>query len=100
MSKRVPFEENTYYHIYNRGLEKQTLFFNDRDFERFLWYIEKNLEKYKEYLSFVAYALLPNHFHFVLHNKFEGFQLSSFVGIICMSYTKYLSAKYQAWKKG
>lgn len=29
------FELDTYYHIYNRGVEKRNLFLTDRDYQRF-----------------------------------------------------------------
>ncbi len=100
MPKRPPFEENAYYHIYNRGLNHQTLFFSDRDFQQFLRYLEQNLQKYKDEVWLLAYCLLPNHFHLVVHNKKEGSTISSLVGNICVSYIRRYKAKYQIDTKG
>lgn len=99
MPRRLPFEENAYYHVYNRGYKHQSIFFSDKDFERFLWYIEQNLQKYKEEIWLLAYCLLPNHFHFLLHSKKEWFAISQFVGRVTMSYLKYLQTKYGVEKQ-
>lgn len=100
MPRRLPFEENTYYHIYNRGYKHQSIFFSDKDFERFLRYMDQHLQKYKEEIWLIAYCLLPNHFHLVLLSKKEWFAISSFIGVVTMTYLKYLSAKYGVEKAG
>lgn len=99
MPRRILFQENHYYHIYNRWLNKQTLFHTTKDFERFLYYMIEQKEAYKESLWIVAYCILPNHFHFVIINKKEWFFISDFIRKISSSYWKYLWAKYNIqWK--
>jgi len=60
---------NTFYHIYNRGINGETLFKQERNFEYFL-------KKYDDYLSGVvdtyAYCLLDNHFHLLVRTKPES----------------------------
>jgi len=62
-----------YYHIYNRGINKQQVFFNQTDYRLFLKLIRVNIAEYSEILS---YALIPNHFHLIIWIKdqivFEG----------------------------
>ncbi len=94
MPRREPFVAEQYYHVYNRWLDKQTIFFADKDYQRFLWYMHNHIEQYQDAIGLVAYCLLPNHFHFVIEAKQEGFALSQFVGKVCASYGKYLWAKY------
>ena len=52
------------YHIYNRGNNKQYIFFNNNNYVYFL-------QKLRKYISpccnILAYALMPNHFHFLIH---------------------------------
>lgn len=53
-----------FYHLYNRGVAKQSIFRTFYDYRRFL-------AKYEEYskglgIDTVCYALMPNHFHFLL----------------------------------
>lgn len=101
MPRRDPFLKNQYYHIYNRWLKKSKLFFAFRDFQRFLFYIWEQMEKYKDSIWIIAYCVLPNHFHFVILNKQEWLNLSKFISKITSSYAKYIWAKYglQWWKK-
>ena len=101
MPRRDPFLKNQYYHVYNRWLKKSKLFFAFRDFQRFLFYIWEQMEKYKDSIWIIAYCILPNHFHFVILNKQEWLNLSKFISKITSSYAKYIWAKYglQWWKK-
>lgn len=59
-------KEGSLYHIYNRGNNKQSIFFEERNYHYFL-------KTFNEYLSpFVdvyAYCLMPNHFHFLIRVK-------------------------------
>jgi putative transposase len=60
------FEEDRFYHIYNRSIDKKAMFCNDGNYEYFL-------KKYDAYLSPVldtyAYCLLGNHFHLLVRIK-------------------------------
>ncbi len=57
------FEESSFYHIYNRSVDKKTMFKNDGNYEYFL-------RKFDQYLSPLldtyAYCLLGNHFHLLI----------------------------------
>ncbi len=61
-----PLFENEFYHIYNRGNNRENIFYTH---ENYLYF----LRKYDEYLSpFVetySYCLLPNHFHLLVRVK-------------------------------
>jgi putative transposase len=52
------------YHLYNRGNQKQQLFFDDRNYAYFLSKVEEYLAPVTDILSF---TLMPNHFHFLIH---------------------------------
>jgi len=60
------FESGQYYHIYNRGNNKENIFIEEKNYNYFL-------EKIKKYLlpiaDVYAYCLLKNHFHIVLRIK-------------------------------
>lgn len=98
MPKRRKFETNTHYHVYNRWLYKQTLFHDNKDFQRFLWYIDIYKKKCEKDLDILAYCILPNHFHLVLRNISDGHKLSYFIGNICAAYTRYYKARYWVGK--
>ena len=74
-------EEGQIYHIYNRGNNRQTIFFKP---ENYLYF----LGKFRKYLSpqcdLLAYTLMPNHFHFLIHAT-EGSAKSKPVGNINLS---------------
>lgn len=66
MGNRIlPLETNTTYHIYNRGFNKQTLFYDAQDYHYFLQGITRYKKRFKG-IKISAYCLLPNHFHFLL----------------------------------
>jgi putative transposase len=60
------FEENKVYHVYNRGNNKQKIFFNDRNYKFFLKKLQKELAAHCELLN---YCLMPNHFHLIVYVK-------------------------------
>ncbi len=66
MNLNLPLEADKFYHVYNRGLNSENLFKEDRNYAYFL-------NKYAEYLYPVvdtyAYCLLKNHFHILLRVK-------------------------------
>lgn len=65
---------NHYFHLFNRGINGQKIFFNEGNYTYFL---KKYAEKMKVYLDTYAYCLLPNHFHFLVKIKPIDVVLSS-----------------------
>ncbi len=63
------FEFESYYHIYNRGNNKENLFLNERNYEYFLARWNKYILPYS---TLMAYCLMPNHFHFLIRIKKES----------------------------
>ncbi|TAH21217.1 MAG: hypothetical protein EAZ08_04255 [Cytophagales bacterium] len=59
-------ESGKFYHIYNRAVAKNLLFFNDGNYTHFL---KKYDEYFSDYAEMYAYCLLPNHFHFLVRIK-------------------------------
>jgi len=59
----MQFVEGSFYHIYNRGNNKQLIFFYERNYEFFL-------KKIKQYVlphsNLLAWCLMPNHFHLLI----------------------------------
>ena len=58
-----PIIGGSYYHIFNRGINSQRIFFTDDNYRYFLKLMDKNL---LGYMKIIAYSLLPNHFHLVI----------------------------------
>lgn len=68
MSKPVPLAYGVYYHIYNRGNNREDIFFEERNYRHFLNLYAKYIEPVADTY---AYCLLPNHFHFLVRIKDE-----------------------------
>lgn len=97
-NSRFEFLENHYYHVYNRWFEKQIIFKNDNDFERFYKYIIKLLKDY-ENIKMVSWSFMPNHFHFVIHTLETGLQISDFMRKLQVSYAMYFKRNYETGLK-
>lgn len=64
MPERIePFEVDHFYHIYNRGVNKQIIYFSERNYTYFL---NKMAQYFQSRASILAYCLMPNHFHFLI----------------------------------
>ncbi len=107
MQKRN-FKKGIYYHIYNRGCNKQRLFFCDQDLIRFGDTIKRYLLKFPT-IKIYVWCFLPNHFHFLLSEDIsssnleagEASQISKFMQKIQQSYAMYFNRKYgDSVKKG
>ena len=60
----MQFSEGALYHIYNRGNNKQKIFFNRDNYLYFLQKVSKYIASSSDIL---AWCLMPNHFHFLIH---------------------------------
>jgi REP element-mobilizing transposase RayT len=101
MSNMRPyFQPNGYYHIYNRGFGKKTIFHSDRDFRKFIFYVEETLAIYSM-LTPVIYCILPNHFHLLIHNttQYPDHTISRCMQRIQSSYVNYYQTKYKNTKR-
>jgi len=63
-----PLQYGRYYHIYNRGNNRENLFVERRNYPYFLKLYAKHIQPVAETF---AYCLLPNHFHFAIRTYTE-----------------------------
>lgn len=63
-----PLQFDHYYHIYNRGNNRENLFVEQRNYPYFLKLYAKHILPIAETF---AYNLLPNHFHFAIRTRAE-----------------------------
>ena len=66
MSDTIPLESGMFYHIYNRGNNRETIFLEDRNCLYFLTLYEKYIPVAIETF---AYCLMGNHFHLLVRVK-------------------------------
>lgn len=64
----IPLEFESYYHIYNRGINRCDLFRESKDYKHFLRLYEKYIEPIADTF---AWVLMPNHFHLLIRIKSE-----------------------------
>ncbi|TCC92233.1 transposase [Pedobacter frigiditerrae] len=85
----MEFIEDSIYHIYNRGNNRQQIFFTD---ENYLFFLEKIRSGFSLHCEILSYCLMPNHFHFIvlIKSKEDGRirDLNSAIAIILRSYTR------------
>jgi REP element-mobilizing transposase RayT len=68
-ARRVQFAPGTYYHIYNRGANRSTIFRNGDNYEYVLRLIKDEIGKLK--LAMIAYCLMPTHYHWFVRQDGE-----------------------------
>jgi hypothetical protein len=68
MTSPSPLLYDTYYHIYNRGVNGEDLFIEERNYDLFLKLFEKHLIPV---VDLFGYCLLKNHFHISVRVKSE-----------------------------
>lgn len=64
----TPLMAGRYYHIFNWGINRQTIFYSHRNYLFFLKLLDQYLSSY---IDVLAYCLLPNHFHLVIKVREE-----------------------------
>lgn len=81
---------DTFYHIYNRGNNKDLVFFEDENYRYFL-------NQFKKYVTpfcdVYAYCLMPNHFHYFLRVDHEQL-FEKGIKNFFISYSKAINKKY------
>lgn len=96
------FQPKLPYHVYNRGNDRQTIFFRP---EHYLFFLRKIRREWTQYCDVLAWCLMPNHFHFILVPKAAGcsnlLQKGIEVHLQCISYVigKTLSSYTRAINK-
>ena len=120
MQRKHNFIQGEFYHIYSRGNNKQGIFLDDKDRERFIKslyvynsfkninfrsdIIEKKIEAWdfdrgEQLVSIGAWVLMPNHFHMYITPKLnlrtDDDTLSKFMQKVLTSYSKYFNKKYE-----
>jgi len=105
MARKLKIRSNILYHAYNRGFNKNKLFYNFYDYKRFCQTINRYKKRFKS-IKIYSYCLLPNHFHFILSSTIDFKsklkpEISEFMQKIQQSYAMYFNTKYgQTIKRG
>ncbi|MCX6752252.1 MAG: transposase [Candidatus Nomurabacteria bacterium] len=106
--RKQVFAPGEYYHLYNRGTEKRTIFLDEQDHKHFLFLmyicntaksielrnIGENFDRGETIIDIGTYCLMPNHFHILVHEKIEH-GISKYMLKLMTSYSMYFNKKYE-----
>ena len=101
------YAPQSYYHIYNRGVNKQEIFRDKEDYAVFLSLVKRylgdkivkrsngtpNLNFYDD-ISLLAFCLMSNHFHFMVYQGDNERAITEFIRSLITSYGMYFNKKY------
>ena len=117
------YRADSYYHIYNRGVEKRVIFTSEKDYQVFLSYLkiylsprdkdslrlnlqeasnwsekEKiinkiNLNNFSKEIDLLSYCLMPNHFHLLIKQK-PTYAIKSFMQSLISKYSIYFNKQH------
>ena len=79
------------YHIINRGNQKQTIFLDNIDCEKYLDILRHYKRKYR--FKLYGYCLMPNHIHLIIEIK-DINDLAKIMQCITQTYTIWFNKKY------
>jgi REP element-mobilizing transposase RayT len=86
--RREPLAAGQVFHVYNRGVAKQRIFFSEGNYRFFLVRAKACLEPHAE---IIAYCLMPNHYHFIVETKDD--KLSDGMKDLCGAYTRAINKR-------
>lgn len=117
MRRKFDFSIGEFYHIYNRGTDKRTIFTDRNDYNRFIVLLhlcnssEKvdisnlvregqsftdliNIDVGERLVDIGAYCLMPNHFHLLIREK-QRDGISLFMKKLLTAYSMYFNKKHK-----
>lgn len=109
-----------FYHIFNRGISRQPVFLNRKDYRRLFELTKfyrlvdypiryskflllpkeerkkffKTMRKADKVVKVICFCFMPNHFHFLLCQEREG-GISGFIRNLEISYTRFFNIKHE-----
>lgn len=112
--RKTTFVNGGFYHVYNRGTDKRTVFLDSYFIKRFLQSMEEfnsiepigsiyenffrkkqlgnPVSKKDKLVNFICFCLNPNHFHFILEQLVDR-GIEKFMHRLGVGYTKYFNQK-------
>lgn len=110
----TPLVTGEIYHLFNRGHNKQDLYFSPRDYRRFIdsisyYHFQGPKPKFSKFIhgtlipikltdenalvDVFCYCLMPNHFHLLVRQRVNG-GITKFMSQLANSWAKYSNLKY------
>lgn len=101
------YDVPAFYHVYNRGAGRSPIFLDNKDRYKFLSLLQRYLDLdddtkdangkvYDKYdAQLVAYCLMDNHFHLLLHQEVDAQAITQLIRSVATAYTMYFNKKYK-----
>lgn len=99
--------EQTFYHVYARGISRGRIYFSDDDYRYFLLLFARYLSRVQQKdrnglpyphfngkIELLCYCLMPNHFHLLIYQQEAG-TMKSFMQSLMTSYSRYFNKQYK-----
>jgi putative transposase len=119
-NRKIVFNTDSYYHIFNRGIDRRLTFIKKKDYQRtldLLYYYQFNVIpiRYSQFcllideirqkhlqnmidsgtrVEIISYCFMPNHFHLLIKQKCEN-GISGYMSNFVNAYTRYFNKKNQ-----
>lgn len=117
--RKTPLVTNQVYHVFNRGVNKQPIFFTKKNYKRAVetikfYSVHKPPIRYSKFLQLalerraelkesiknnqkaievISYLLMPNHYHFILKQTVDD-GIRDFIRNFQISYTRYTNIRH------
>lgn len=93
--RETPFVPGLYYHFYNRGNNRQSVFFEP---ENYLFFLRRFKEYVVPFVDVLVYCLMPTHYHILGRVKHQTSEVSAQVSLamqkFLISYTKAINLRF------
>ena len=115
------YVKDSYYHVYNRGVEKRAIFLDEKDYLVFLSYLKQQLspppktkdilktvsfkglsfkgvprlpKNFGKQIELVAFCLMPNHFHLLIKQNAKN-AMEGFIRSLITRYAMYFNERHK-----
>ena len=103
------YAAENYYHAYNRGVAKQPMFHDEKDYYHFLHILERHLDpndsttksdgtlyrKFNDDIELLSFCLMKNHYHLLFYINKNHDSLHLLMQSVMTAYTMYFNKKYK-----
>src|SRR5690606_31724881 len=106
-NSRKYYDAPAYYHVYNRGANRQPIFIDDQDRSRFLSLLARHLDpdnvdkdssgkEYNKYdIELVAYCLMDNDFHMIIYQETDPSVTTQLMHSVGTAYTMHFNKRHK-----
>lgn len=103
------YSPNSYYHVYNRGVNKRLIFKDETDYAVFLNLLKRYLggeagevrrngyvyPSHMDQIQLLAFCLMSSHFHLLIYQMDDDKAIAKFMQSLCTAYTMYFNRRYK-----